>query len=58
VHKEDIHLTRSSGDELIVRIGNHKRNILLPHALATLEVQRATQEGDWLVITFQEEGLS
>lgn len=55
VHKEDIHLTRSSGDELIVRIGNHKRNILLPHVLATLEVQRAKQEDNWLVITFQEE---
>jgi len=55
VHKEDIHLTRSSGDELIVRIGNHKRNILLPHVLATLEVKSARQEGDWLVVTFQEE---
>ncbi|MCR4406251.1 MAG: TRC40/GET3/ArsA family transport-energizing ATPase [Anaerolineae bacterium] len=55
VRKEDIQLIRSSGDELIVRIGNHKRNILLPHVLATLEVQKARQEGDWLVITFQEE---
>jgi len=55
VDKENIHLTRSSGDELIVRIGNHKRNILLPHVLATLEVQKAKQEDAWLVITFQEE---
>jgi len=55
VRKEDIHLTRSSGDELIVRVGNHKRNILLPHVLATLEVKSARQEDDWLVVTFQEE---
>jgi arsenite-transporting ATPase len=55
VHKEDIHLTRSSGDELIVRIGNHKRNILLPHVLATLEVQSAQQEDDCLVVAFGEE---
>ncbi|MDY7040670.1 MAG: TRC40/GET3/ArsA family transport-energizing ATPase [Chloroflexota bacterium] len=57
VSSEDIHLTRSSGDELIVRIGNHKRNIILPHALAALEVRSAQQEDDQLVITFQEEEL-
>lgn len=58
VPKEEIQLTRVSGDELVVRIGNHKRNILLPHALATLQVERAKREGDWLMIFFQEEEQS
>jgi arsenite-transporting ATPase len=50
----DINLTRS-GDELIVHIGNHKRNIILPRALVSLEVQTARYENDKLVITFGEE---
>jgi len=49
--KSAIDLTRL-GDELIVRIGNVKRNIILPRALATLEVQEARLEGSLLKIRF------
>jgi len=52
VRKEDIQLTRSSFDELVVHIGNRKRNIMLPHVLTTLEVQGAKHEGDVLVVRF------
>jgi arsenite/tail-anchored protein-transporting ATPase len=47
----DINLTRS-GDELIVHIGNRKRNIILPRALVSLEVSGAKYEKDKLVISF------
>jgi arsenite-transporting ATPase len=50
----DIDLTRS-GDELIVHIGNRKRNIILPRALVSLDVLGARYEKDKLVITFGEE---
>lgn len=49
--KEAINLTRT-GDELIVRIGNIKRNLILPRALASLEVASACFEGVDLRITF------
>ncbi len=51
VEKEDLQLTRS-GDELIVHIGNRKRNLILPRVLASLDVQSAKFDGDTLVITF------
>lgn len=51
IEKEDIVLTRS-GDELIVHIGNYKRNLILPRALVGLEVKRARFEGDTLAVTF------
>ena len=51
VEKGDINLTRS-GDELIVHIGNRKRNIILPRALVNLDVLGARYEKDRLVITF------
>jgi len=47
-----VQLTRI-GDELIVRLGNQKRNIILPRALLSLEVQKATFEGDELVLAFE-----
>jgi arsenite-transporting ATPase len=53
VGKEDIHLARS-GDELAVSIGNFRRNVILPRALAVLDVKKATFEGANLVVTFQE----
>jgi arsenite-transporting ATPase len=53
VEKGDIDLTRS-GDELIVHIGNRKRNITLPRALASLDVLGARYEKDRLVIAFGE----
>jgi arsenite-transporting ATPase len=54
VEQGDINLTRS-GDELIVHIGNHKRNIILPRALVSLDVLSARYEEDKLVITFGKE---
>jgi len=51
VEKGDIHLTRS-GDELIVHIGNRKRNIILPRALVNLNVLGARYKEDMLVVTF------
>jgi len=54
VGKGDINLTRS-GDELIVHIGNRKRNIILPRALAGLDVLGARYVQDRLVMTFGED---
>ncbi|MGA9348064.1 MAG: TRC40/GET3/ArsA family transport-energizing ATPase [Anaerolineae bacterium] len=51
VEKQDLQLTRS-GDELIVHIGNRKRNLILPRVLASLDVQSAKFDEDTLVITF------
>ena len=51
VSKEQIQLTRAA-DELIVRIGNQKRNIVLPRALVGLEVIRARHEDNTLTLNF------
>ena len=51
VGKEDIQLTRSA-DELVVHIGNRKRNIILPRALVPLDVLGARHEEDTLVVKF------
>lgn len=51
VEKQDLQLTRS-GDELIVHIGNRKRNLILPRVLASLDVQSAKFDKDTLMITF------
>jgi len=51
VRKEDIHLNRN-GDELIISIGNFRRNLVLPRALSGLDIQRAKFEGDTLAVTF------
>ena len=59
VEKEEVNLHRSVVDELIVRIGNWKRNIALPTGLARLKIDSAKYEGDRLNILFrQEEGDS
>ena len=52
VSNQDLQLTRSSADELIVHIGNHKRILSLPRTLATMQVQRARQEKGMLYVTF------
>ncbi len=49
--REAVQLTRI-GDELIIRLGNQKRNIILPRALYNLDVGKATFEGEELVISF------
>lgn len=51
VGKDNVNLARS-GDELAISIGNFRRNVILPRALATLEVKKAKFEGDNLVVTF------
>ncbi len=50
--KQDISLLRN-GDELVVRVGNIKRNIILPRTLADLEVKEAKFEGERLKIRFE-----
>ena len=55
VAKEEVHLHRSVVDELIVRIGNWKRNIVLPIGLARLKIDGAKYEGDRLNILFRKE---
>ncbi|MGB5047681.1 MAG: ArsA family ATPase, partial [Caldilineaceae bacterium] len=52
VEKEEVKLHRSVVDELIVHIGNWKRNISLPIGLARLEIAGAKYEGDRLNILF------
>lgn len=51
VTKAAVDLTRV-GDELIVRIGNHKRNLVLPRTLIGLEPLEAKLENGELRITF------
>lgn len=50
---EQIHLSKS-GDELSIRIGNHRRNLVLPQVLATLQTAEAEIDGDRLLIRFAE----
>jgi arsenite-transporting ATPase len=52
VEREDVHLHRSVFDELVVRIGNWKRNIALPLGLARLDTAGARYEADRLNIYF------
>lgn len=47
----DIH---RKGDELFVRVGSHKRNLILPQALQRLDVRDAQLADDRLEITFGE----
>ncbi len=50
--KADVDLTRR-GDELVVQVGNWRRNLVLPHALVGLETQGAKMmEGQTLDIRF------
>lgn len=53
IGKEDVNLARG-GDELAISIGNFRRNVILPRALALLEVKKAKFEGDLLVLAFAE----
>jgi arsenite/tail-anchored protein-transporting ATPase len=49
--KEQIHLSRYR-DELVISIGNFRRNLILPHSLVGLEVKRARMDGQTLAVTF------
>lgn len=52
VEKSDVAVTQH-GEELAVRVGNHKRNIILPHTFAILEASDAKLENERLRITFR-----
>jgi len=43
------------GDELVVSLGNFRRTLFLPRALAAAEAEGATVEAGWLRITFRRE---
>ncbi len=51
IPKEQIKLNKT-GDELNVRIGNHRRNLVFPQALASLQPSGAKMEDDYLKIKF------
>jgi arsenite-transporting ATPase len=51
VPKDHIQLNKT-GDELNIRIGNHRRNLVLPQALAALQPSGAKMEEDYLKIRF------
>lgn len=51
IAKTQIELSKT-GDELNVRIGNHRRNLVLPQALAALQPAGAKMEEDYLKIRF------
>ena len=51
IPKDNVQLSKT-GDELNIRIGNHRRNLVLPQALAALQPAGAKMEDDWLKIRF------
>ncbi len=52
IRKDQVQLNKT-GDELNIRIGNHRRNLVLPQALAALQPGGAKMEADYLKIRFQ-----
>jgi arsenite-transporting ATPase len=55
IPKNQIQLSKT-GDELNITIGNHRRNLVLPQALAVLQPAGAKMEEDYLKIRFAEAG--
>ena len=53
VEKADIDLYKN-GEELIIRAGNYKRNVLLPQALFNLPIKNAKLEAEKLKISFRQ----
>ena len=51
IPKDKIDLSKT-GDELNIRIGNHRRNLVLPQALAARQPSGAKMEEDYLKIRF------
>jgi len=51
IPKSQVELSKT-GDELNIRIGNHRRNLVLPQALAALQPSGARMEEDYLKIRF------
>ena len=52
-HKDQIDLVRK-GDELVVQVGDYRRNLVLPRALALMQVEEARLDGGELRIIFAE----
>jgi arsenite/tail-anchored protein-transporting ATPase len=52
--KHAVNLTKV-GDELVVQVGQHKRNLILPRILVGLETAGARFEGDELEVNFVRE---
>ena len=52
IPKDQVQLNKT-GDELNITIGNHRRNLVLPQALAALQPAGAKMEADYLKIRFQ-----
>ncbi|MBI4201317.1 MAG: ArsA family ATPase [Chloroflexi bacterium] len=50
---EDISIVRNGAD-LVVQVGHHRRNIILPHTLAALPVTDAKKEGENLKLAFHD----
>jgi arsenite-transporting ATPase len=55
VERGDLDVYRK-GDELYVRVGSYKRNLILPHALQRLEIRQARFVEDGLEVRFAEKG--
>ncbi|MDE2059412.1 MAG: hypothetical protein KGJ27_06755, partial [candidate division NC10 bacterium] len=55
LQKEELSLLKR-GDELVVSIGNFRRDLVLPRALADLTVRRARLEEGYLVVRFGQDG--
>ncbi|MDE2181373.1 MAG: ArsA family ATPase, partial [candidate division NC10 bacterium] len=55
LQKEELSLLKR-GDELVVSIGNFRRDLMLPRALADLTVKRARLEEGYLVVRFGQGG--
>src|SRR5436189_3188597 len=53
VSRDDMDVHRR-GDELFVRVGSYKRNLILPQTLKGLEVRGANFVGDHVEIAFSE----
>ncbi|WP_017326931.1 TRC40/GET3/ArsA family transport-energizing ATPase [Synechococcus sp. PCC 7336] len=51
IEKQQVELSKT-GDELNIRIGNHRRNLVLPQSLAALKPTGAKMENDRLSIGF------
>jgi arsenite/tail-anchored protein-transporting ATPase len=51
IPKNQVELSKT-GDELNIRIGNHRRNLVLPQSLAALQPSGAKMEEDYLKIRF------
>ena len=52
--RDDVELGRRD-DELLVRVGPHRRAVVLPDSLRRLAVGGARLDGDWLEVRFEED---